>query len=246
LNFKVVKDVLVVTALKSLPDLKRQPLMLFLVGLISSLPLYFILVFGGQISYGLIGAIVSTVAFIGMSAAISEMAFDRYVKIREMIVAMPVHPISYAIGVALAPLILSMPSLVFFIAITMWLGVLTPYSLFWAAVLLILCWATVSSIGFLVSTYLQKASTYTLNSLSNILGIALGFIPPVYYPEEMLGGFSWISAIFPTSNAASLIRVYSGSLNLPFEMIIARWLILIVTMVVSAVITAFKARWREP
>ena len=246
MNFKVVKDVLVVTALKSLPDLKRQPLMLFLVGLISSLPLYFILVFGGQISYGLIGAIVSTVAFIGMSAAISEMAFDRYVKIREMIVAMPVHPISYAIGVALAPLILSMPSLVFFIAITMWLGVLTPYSLFWTAVLLILCWATVSSIGFLVSTYLQKASTYTLNSLSNILGIALGFIPPVYYPEEMLGGFSWISAIFPTSNAASLIRVYSGSLNLPFEMIIARWLILIVTMVVSAVITAFKARWREP
>ena len=246
MNFKVVKDVLVVTALKSLPDLKRQPLMLFLVGLISSLPLYFILVFGGQISYGLIGAIVSTVAFIGMSAAISEMAFDRYVKIREMIVAMPVHPISYAIGVALAPLILSMPSLVFFIAITMWLGVLTPYSLFWTAVLLILCWATVSSIGFLVSTYLQKASTYTLNSLSNILGIALGFIPPVYYPEEMLGGFSWISAMFPTSNAASLIRVYSGSLNLPFEMIIARWLILIVTMVVSAVITAFKARWREP
>ena len=246
MNFKVVKDVLVVTALKSLPDLKRQPLMLFLVGLISSLPLYFILVFGGQISYGLIGAIVSTVAFIGMSAAISEMAFDRYVKIREMIVAMPVHPISYAIGIALAPLILSLPSLVFFIAITMWLGVLTPYSLFWTAVLLILCWATVSSIGFLVSTYLQKASTYTLNSLSNILGIALGFIPPVYYPEEMLGGFSWISAIFPTSNAASLIRVYSGSLNLPFEMIIARWLILIVTMVVSAVITAFKARWREP
>jgi ABC-type multidrug transport system permease subunit len=242
----MVKDVLVITALKSLPDLKRQPLMLFLVGLISSLPLYFILVFGGQISYGLIGAIVSTVTFIGMSAAISEMAFDRYVKIREMIVAMPVHPISYAIGIALAPLILSLPSLVFFIAITMWLGVLTPYSLFWTAVSLILCWATVSSIGFLISTYLQKASTYTLNSLSNILGIALGFIPPVYYPEEMLGSFSWISAIFPTSNAASLIRVYSGSLNLPFEMVIARWSILIATLVVSAVITAFKARWREP
>lgn len=246
MNFKMVKDVLVITALKSLPDLKRQPLMLFLVGLISSLPLYFILVFGGQISYGLIGAIVSTVTFIGMSAAISEMAFDRYVKIREMIVAMPVHPISYAIGIALAPLILSLPSLVFFIAITMWLGVLTPYSLFWTAVSLILCWATVSSIGFLISTYLQKASTYTLNSLSNILGIALGFIPPVYYPEEMLGSFSWISAIFPTSNAASLIRVYSGSLNLPFEMVIARWSILIATLVVSAVITAFKARWREP
>jgi len=246
LNLKVLKDVLVITALKSIPDLKRQPLMIFLIGLISSLPLYFIVVFGGQVSYGLIGAMVSTVSFIGMSAAIQDISWDRYVKIREMIIAMPVHPISYAMGIALAPLVLSAPSLIFFGAIAMLLGGLTLASLFWAAIALILCWATVSSIGFLISTYLIKASPYTLNSIANILGIALGFIPPVYYPEEMLGSFSWISAIFPTSNAASLIRAYSGSLDLPFEMVIARWLILIVTMVVFAFITAAKARWREP
>jgi len=245
LNLKVLKDVLVITALKSLPDLKRQPLIIFVIGLISSLPLYFLVIFGGQITFGLIGAMVSTVSFIGMNAAIQEMSWDRYVKIREMIVAMPVHPISYALGIALAPLILSIPSLIFFGAIALWLGALTPYSLLWTVIALILCWATVSSAGFLISTYLQKASTYTLNNLSNILGIALGFIPPVYYPEEILGNLSWISAIFPTSNAASLIRVYSGSLSLPFEMIIARWLILIMSTIVFAIITVAKARWRE-
>lgn len=241
----MVKDVLVITALKSLPDLKRQPLIMFLVGLISSLPLYFIIVFGGQIGYGLIGAMVSTISFIGMNAAIQDIAWDRYVKIREMVVAMPVHPVSYAMGIALAPLMISLPSLVFFVALTLWLGVLTPASLFWAVISLILCWAALSSIGFLISTYLQKASPYTLNNLSNILGIALGFIPPVYYPEEMLGNFSWIAAICPTSNSASLIRVYSGSLTLPFEMVIARWLILITTGVVFAVLTVAKAKWRE-
>jgi len=245
LNLKVLKDVLVITALKSVPDLKRQPLIIFVIGLISSLPLYFLVIFGGQITFGLIGAMVSTVSFIGMNAAIQEMSWDRYVKIREMIVAMPVHPISYALGIALAPLILSIPSLIFFGAIALWLGALTPYSLLWTVIALILCWATVSSAGFLISTYLQKASTYTLNNLSNILGIALGFIPPVYYPEEILGNLSWISAIFPTSNAASLIRVYSGSLILPFEMIIARWLILIMSTIVFAIITVAKARWRE-
>jgi len=245
LNLKVLKDVLVITALKSLPDLKRQPLIIFVIGLISSLPLYFLVIFGGQITFGLIGAMVSTVSFIGMNAAIQEMSWDRYVKIREMIVAMPVHPISYALGIALAPLILSIPSLIFFGAIALWLGALTPYSLLWTVIALILCWATVSSAGFLISTYLHKASTYTLNNLSNILGIALGFIPPVYYPEEILGNLSWISAIFPTSNAASLIRVYSGSLILPFEMIIARWLILIMSTIVFAIITVAKARWRE-
>jgi len=241
-----VKDAVIITALKSLPDLKRQPLMLFLVGLISSLPLYFIVVLGGKLSLGLVGAMVSAASFIGMSAAIQDMSFDKYVKIREMIVAMPVHPMSYAIGVALAPLILSIPSLVFFGATALVVGGLTLTSLFWAAIAVVLCWASVSSLGFLISTYLQKASPYTLNSLSNVLGILLGFIPPVYYPEEVLGSFSWISAIFPTSNAASLIRVYSGSLVLPFEAVIGRWLILIVTTIAFAAITAKKARWREP
>jgi len=46
----MVRDVLVITALKSLPDLKRQPLIMFLVGMISSLPLFFIIVFGADIS----------------------------------------------------------------------------------------------------------------------------------------------------------------------------------------------------
>jgi len=188
---------------------------------------------------------VSTISFIGMNAAIQDIAWDRYVKIREMIVAMPVHPIAYAIGIALAPLMISAPSLIFFVAVTMWLGVLTLSSLIWAAVSLILCWAALSSIGFLISTYLRKASPYTLNNLSNILGIGLGFIPPVYYPEEMLGGFSWIAALFPTLNAASLIRVYCGSLSLPFEIVAMRWLILVATMIIFAVLTVFKARWRE-
>ncbi|MDI6691178.1 MAG: ABC transporter permease [Candidatus Bathyarchaeota archaeon] len=245
MNLKILKDTFTITALKSIPDLKRQPLIIFLIGMISSLPLYFLVIFGEQITLGLIGAMVSTVSFIGMNAAIQEMSWDRYVKIREMIVAMPVHPISYALGIALAPLILSIPSLIFFGTIALWLDALTLQSLLWTVIALILCWATVSSAGFLISTYLQKASTYTLNNLSNILGIALGFIPPVYYPEEILGNFSWISIIFPTSNAASLIRVYSGSLILPFEMVVVRWLVLIATTIVFAVITAAKARWRE-
>lgn len=242
---KLVRDIFVITALKSIPDLKRQPLMLFLLGFIGSLPLYFILVFGGQISYGLIGAMVSTVSFIGVNAAIQDITWDRYVKIREMIVAMPVHPVSYVLGIALAPLVISVPSLIFFAALNMWLGVLTLASLFWAITSLILCWATMSSMGFLISTYLRKASPYSLNNIANILGIALGFIPPVYYPEEMLGSFSWISVIFPTSNAASLVRVYSGSLTLPFEMVIARWLTLLATTLVFGAVTARKARWRE-
>lgn len=245
MNLKPVKDAFIIAALKSIPDLKRQPLVLIVIGLISAIPLFFMMVFGGQISYGLVGAIVSTISFIGISAAIQDITWDRYVKIREMIIAMPVHPVSYAVGIALAPLILSVPSLVFFTAIAIWIGALPAFSIGWLTSSLILCWAALSGIGFIVSTYLQKASTYTLNNVSNILGLGLIFMPPVYYPEELLGEFSWIAMIFPTSNTAGLIRAYSGLLELPLEMILIRWFLLFATTLISIVVVSLKARWRE-
>lgn len=245
MNLKPVKDALIIAALKSIPDLKRNPLMLIVVGLISAIPLFFLLVFGGHIGYGLIGALVSTVSFIGIVAAIQDISFDRYVKIREMIIAMPVHPISYAVGVALAPLILSIPSIAFFMAIAILIGTLPLSSVGWLFASLILCWAALSGMGFIVSTYLQKASVYTLNNMSNILGLGLIFMPPVYYPEEILGEFSWIAMIFPTSNTASLIRAYYGLLELLPEMIALRWALLFITTAISIVVVALKAKWRE-
>lgn len=245
MNTKIFRDILIIATLKSLPDLKRQPLTMALMVVISGIPLAFMFVFGAPISYGIVGAMVSTVGFIGLNSAIQDMTMDRYLKIREIVVAMPVHPISYAMGVALAPLIISIPGLVLFIVIAFGLKILTFQSLLWSIVVLILCWATLSSLGFLISTNLRSANTYTLNNLSNILGLLLSFIPPVYYPEEILGKLSWLSIIFPTSNAASLIRIYSGSLNTTLLSLVVRWIVLVLTMILCAVITIKESKWRE-
>lgn len=102
-----------------------------------------------------------------------------------------------------------------------------------------------SAIGFMISTYLLKASMMFLNNLSNLLGIGLIFIPPVYYPETALGAWSWLSIVIPTSNVAGLIRAYLGLLDLSPEMIAIRWLVLIVTTMVFVALTGVKARWRE-
>lgn len=224
---KTVRDALIIAELKAVPDLKRQPLILMVMGLISAIPLFFMLIFGGQISYGLVGAIISTVGFIGIASAIQDITWDRYVKIREMIVAMPVHPISYMLGEALAPLLFASPGVAFFMALALWLGYLPPHALGWIIAILLLCWAVLSSIGFVISTYLRRASVYTLNNLSSILGIGLIFIPPVYYSEELLGELSWIAILFPTSNAAGLIRAYSGLASFTQETILIRWLVLL-------------------
>jgi ABC-type multidrug transport system permease subunit len=245
LNLKFVKDTLTIAALKAVPDFKRQPLMLAFLGLIGSFPLFFVVVFGGHLSYAIIGALVGTVGLMGLMSTINDIGWDKYVKIRQIIVAMPVHPLSYALGVALAPMVLTFPALLFFIALALLTGALTLSSLLWAIPVMILCWTTLSSIGFVLSTYLKNANVYTLNNISNLLGLGLAFLPPVYYSEEILGSFRWIAILFPTSNAAGLIRIYSGSLGATLPMIALRWLVLVVTTVVCAAFTVTKARWRE-
>jgi ABC-type multidrug transport system permease subunit len=245
LNLKPVKDAVIIAELKAIPDLKRNPSMVLLIGVVSSFPLFYLLVFGGNLSYGLVGAMVATISFIGLVSAIQDISFDRYVKIREMIVAMPVNPVSYAVGVALAPLLISAPGLIFFMVLAVLFGGLPILSVGWTVASLILCWAAGSSIGFIISTYLRNASVYTLGNMSNILGLGLVFMPPVYYSEETLGGMRWLAIVFPTSNAAGLIRYYAGTMPLSLDAVLVRWFILVATVVVSIIIVSFEARWRE-
>jgi len=244
---KVIRDSLIIAWMKSYPDLKRNPLMMIFLAMISAIPLFFMIIFsgGGMLIHGLIGAMVSTVGFLGVASAIGEISWDRYIKLREMMVAMPVHPISYAMGIALAPLLLSIPSLFLFGGIAAFWGIFNLITLFWTVAGLLVCWAAMSTMSFLVSTYLSKASPWLLNQISNILGIGLIFVPPVYYPETMLGNLSWISALIPTSNVAGLIRAYVGLSPLSTETIVIRWLILIITTVIFVVLTSVKTRWRE-
>jgi ABC-type multidrug transport system permease subunit len=231
--------------LKAIPDLKRNPSMIILNGVISSFPLFYLFIFGGNLSYGLVGAMVSTISFIGLTAAINEISQDRYVKIREMIVAMPVRSVSYALGLALGPLIISAPGLAFFIAVAVLHGGLPLASIGWAVASLILCWAASSTIGFIISTYLRRASIYTLNNMATMLGLGLVFLPPVYYPEEFLGTLRWLSIVLPTSNTAGLIRYYAGNMPLPMNMVLIRWLALAATVAACIAIISFKTKWRE-
>lgn len=245
---KIVEDTLIIAWIKSYPDFRRNPLMLLLIAMISSIPLFFMMIFSGggnTIVHGLIGAMVSSVAFVGVMAGIQDISWDRYVKIREMIVAMPVHPASYALGIALAPLLISIPSLIFFGAIIAYLGFLTLEAFAWIVLSLIVVWAAMSTMGFMISTYLFKSSMMVLNNLSNLLGIGFVFIPPVYYSEAQLGSLSWISIAIPTSNVAGLIRSYMGLLPMSMEIIIIRWSVLIIMTVVFMALTSLKARWRE-
>jgi ABC-type multidrug transport system permease subunit len=243
----MIRDTLIIAWMKFYPDIKRNPLMLIVLAIVGALPLFFMRIFGGEeiFGHGLIGAIISMVGFIGLVSAIQEIALDRHVKIREMIVAMPVHPLSYIIGSAFSALLYSVPTTALFIAIAVWRGILNLASVFLVIPPLLLCWGSLTAVGFAISTYLRKISVYMINSISTILSFIFVFLLPVYYPKEMLGDYAWVSYLTPTSNTASLIRAYLNLSPSSFNSIMADWTALILTTVIFIVIASMKARWRE-
>jgi ABC-2 type transport system permease protein len=244
---KTLRDALIIGWWKSWPDLRRQPLLIPLIMIISALPLFFLYVFssGNVLSIGIIGALVGTLAFLAANSSLQELGQDRYLKIREMMVAMPVSPIAYSTGIALSSLIISLPSILFYMIIAGLLGLLSLGSVLWITLALTLAWTSLSAMGFAISTYFTKANVNTLNNIANILGITLVFLPPVYYSEARLGSLSWLAAIIPTSNAASLVRYYTGLTSLSSEELLLRWGLLVLMSLLFTALVAAKVRWRE-
>jgi ABC-type multidrug transport system permease subunit len=244
---RIIRNALIIGFMRSIPEIKRQPLIILMFAGISAIPLIFIGVFGGErmLNFGLIGAMVSSVGFLAISSSIQEIAWDRYVKLREMIVAMPVHPMSYALGLTIGAFILSMPGFIIFLVIAAVRNLLTIISLIQILFAVTLCWGALSVIGFTIATFMYKASPNTLSVVANILSFAFVFLPPVYYPELFMGSYSWVSYIFPTSNAAAIIRYSTGVVPMNVNALALHWIVLIITVAAFAVLVIKKSRWRE-
>ncbi|MFO7619156.1 MAG: ABC transporter permease [Thermoplasmata archaeon] len=247
---KIIKDTFIIAYMKSIPDLKRQPLVLLILVGLATIPLFFIGLFGGNdpntFRTGLVGVIVSSIGFIAITSSIQDITWDRYVKLREMVVAMPVHPLSYALGLSLGFLTLSLPGSIAFIMYGVYLGIFNMASVLMTFGAMILCWASLAAMGFTIATYQHKTSPNTLGILANILSFGFVFLPPVYYSESMLGDFSWAVFILPTSNAAAIIRYSTGLTDPNPTAFMLHWIMLMVTVVAFSALVIWKARWREP
>ena len=252
---KMLKDMFIIAYMKSVPDIKRQPLMLIILVGLSAIPLFFIGLFGGDdptiYRVGLAGVIVSSIGFIAITASIQDLTFDRYVKLREMVVAMPVHPLSYAMGLTLGFLIFALPGFAAFLVYGVYLGMFDIISILATVGAMILCWLGLATIGFTFATYLHKTSPNTLGIVANILSFGFVFLPPVYYSESMLtdlGGMdlSWIVYLFPTSNAAAIIRYSAGLTDWNSNSYMLHWGVMLLTVLLFSLLVIKKSQWREP
>ena len=231
----------------SLP-LLRDPMLMVLLSLISFLPVLFIFLYSaGQNAFlqAVVGAVVLSLAFAGIGSAQSVYFNKHWFRFQDIFVASRVSPISYALGLSLSTLLVSLPAIVLAMAILLLQTSMGIVGL--AAVLAVsaLTWMAMLLLGFVLGA--STKNTRRANSLPQLLGLLLGFLPPVYYPLNTLPPYLQPLALaIPTTHAAQLAKYYAGLLPLAGWEVLLGWGYLAVFVAAMALIAARRAHWVDP
>ena len=230
----------------SLPIL-RDPMILFILSLISFLPVFFLFLFsGGQAALpALVGAVVLSLAFVGMGVAQSVYFNKHWFRFQDILVASPVSPLSYAFGLALSTLIAASPALVLSFGILLLSRPIGPLAFLLVIAVSLLMWLAMVFVGYVIG--LTTKNTRRANSIPQVLGFLLGFLPPVYYPVSLLPGFLQpVAMLVPSTHAAQLAKFYFGMIPLSSAEIAIGWVYLAGFVALMAALTLRKARWVDP
>jgi len=231
----------------SLP-LLRDPMLMILLSLISFLPVLFIFVFSaGESAFlqSVVGAIVLSLAFAGIGSAQSVYFNKHWFRFQDIFVASRVSPISYALGLSVSTLIVSLPALVIAFVILALDTTAGVFGILSVIAVSALTWMAMLLMGFALGA--STKNTRRANSLPQLLGLLLGFLPPVYYPLDRVPGFLQpVAMLIPTTQAAQLSKYYAGLLTISPAEILFGWAYLIGFAAVLALLAARMAHWTDP
>ncbi len=224
-------------------------MMMVIISLISFLPVFFLLVFsGGDVSRALpalVGAVVLSLAFVGMGVAQSVYFNKHWFRFQDILVASPVSALSYALGLAISTLIAAAPALVLSFGILLVSRPVGPLNFLAVVAVSLLMWLAMVFIGYFIG--LTTKNTRRANSIPQVLGFLLGFLPPVYYELKVLPAFLQpIAMLVPTTHAAQLAKFYFGMVSLSRAEVLIGWAYMLGFVALMAALTLRKARWVDP
>ena len=231
--------------------LLRDPMLLVVISLFSFLPVIFIFVFAtqaGAAEQSLVGAIILIFSFTGLFASQSVYFNKQWFRFQDMFVASKVSPASYAMGLSLSGLVVALPSVVVALIFLVLSGSWSAVGILLLLATSTLLWIGLVFVGFAIGATTKNARR--ANSVPQVLSIAMGFLPPVYYPLSVLDKWPIAQAFamaIPTTHAAQLAKYYFGlSPNIPDWQIWVGWVYLLAFAVVMGAIAARRAHWVDP
>lgn len=187
----------------------------------------------------MIGTIVFGATMMTTNMLAQNVIQDRFQGRLKLIITMPVSKVAYAFGVLAFGSILAASTILMLLVVAFVVGV--DFTLTWAfAPIVVAVLLTMSGLTLFIVSYAPSAEVGGI--MSNMLGILMAFISPVYFSMDqapyLMKMFGWIS---PLRYAADgMMKSFSGQTDVWFELAILA-LFAIATMAVGL----WRLRWRE-
>jgi ABC-2 type transport system permease protein len=106
-------------------------------------------------------------------------------------------------------------------------------------------WIGLVFVGFAIGATTKNARR--ANSIPQVLSIALGFLPPVYYPLSFLPAIAQpLAMLIPTTHAAQLAKYYFGLIQISTSEIVIGWTYLLGFAALMGFLASRRAHWVDP
>ncbi len=248
--FKPFRSVVIASAAISwfygIMPLKRNVFWAFHYALTPLAFLFFIYLYGGSesVSFALAGGLVMVTVSVSIALE-TEAAFNRLIlRLQEIYVSSPIPPFAYVIGLAISNGVYAIPGLIIFLGLTAYFIGLNFITLATIILALTLAWTSFSTIGFIIST--KARDLKDLWTWSPIISMAASFLPPVFYPLEVLPeALRWVVYIIPTAIASRLIQSSFGVVSIALQEWMALWIALTLHAALAVTALLKRMKWRE-
>ena len=172
--------------------------------------LFFIYIFApSEAAFAVGGALIAVI--VGSCIILeTEAAFIRLVvRLQDMFVASSLSSVTYVIGLSVAQLFHGLGGIILFSVLISLSGKITFIGGMEIAVASILTWASISALGFMISTFARDIRDLWV--YSPLLNVLLSFLPPVFYQMTLIpANLRFLAYLSPTTYTAQIIQQANG------------------------------------
>jgi len=208
--------------------------------------LFFIYIFAGpsKVVFALGGGLIAVI--VGSCIILeTDAAFIRLVaRMQDMFVSSPISSTAYVVGLSIADLLNGVAGLILFsllIVFYVHVNLISGFGIVFAA---IITWASISSLGFMISTFARDVRDIWV--YSPILTVLLSFLPPVFYPITLIPEqFRFIAYLAPTTYAAGIIQNATGLVQASSGQIFLDFAGGIIYTIILVALAGRLSKWRQ-
>ncbi|MCX8188042.1 MAG: ABC transporter permease [Nitrososphaeria archaeon] len=243
---KSARAIFALVMLNGIKPIVRSPLWLIVMLAYPLIIVFFIYIFADYaVSDALIGGLISLVVMSGISIQADIVWYKVELKFQDVVVASPVSPTVYMMGMAISELVYSSPAIALFLILIALREMVSILRIPMFLLSILLCWLSALSLGFYLSTHISNIRH--IWALETLISIVLSMLPPIYYPISLLPEWARVaSMLVPTTHAALLAKEAAGIISLTEHQRLLSSAVLIAWTTALLMIARRNSVWREP